>query len=76
MDGLRFWNMAEMRYFLRYINKRIKTPLITEELWEEAKHTTFSTYGDKECVVDSGQNDGGVAGIGKVIRCPSENLPL
>lgn len=44
MDGLRFWNMAEMRYFLRYINKRIKTPLITEELWEEAKHTTFSTY--------------------------------
>ena len=44
MDGLRFWNMAEMRYFLRYINKRIKTPLITEELWKEAKHTTFSTY--------------------------------
>ena len=44
MDGLRFWNMAEMRYFLRYINKRIKTPLITEELWEEAKHTTFFTY--------------------------------
>ena len=44
MDGLRFWNMAEMRYFLRYINKRIKTPLITEELWEEAKHNTFSTY--------------------------------
>ena len=44
MDDLRFWNMAEMRYFLRYINKRIKTPLITEELWEEAKHNTFSTY--------------------------------
>ncbi len=44
MDGLRFWNMAEIRYFLRYINKRIKTPLITEELWEEAKHNTFSTY--------------------------------
>ena len=34
MDGLRFWNMAEMRFFLRYINKRINTPLITEELWE------------------------------------------
>ena len=24
MDGLRFWNMAEMRYFLKYIDKRIK----------------------------------------------------
>ena len=44
MDGLRFWNMAEMRYFLRYIDKRVKTPLITEELWEETKHVTFSTY--------------------------------
>ena len=44
MDGLRFWNMAEMRYLLRYIDKRIKTPLITEELWEEAKHATFSFY--------------------------------
>ena len=44
MDGLRFWNMAEMRYFLRYIDKRIETPLITEELWEEAKHATFSIY--------------------------------
>ena len=44
MDGLRFWNMAEMRYFLRYLDKRIKTPLITEELWEEAKHATFSIY--------------------------------
>ena len=44
MDGLRFWNMAEMRYLLRYIDKRIKTPIITEELWEEAKHATYSTY--------------------------------
>lgn len=44
MDGLRFWNMAEMRFFLRYINKRINTPLITEELWEEAKCATFSAY--------------------------------
>ena len=44
MDGLRFWNMAEMRYFLKYIGKRIKTPLITEELWEEAQRATFSAY--------------------------------
>ena len=44
MDGLRFCNMAEMRYFLKYIDKRIKTPLITEDLWEEAKQRTFSTY--------------------------------
>jgi len=44
MDGLRFWNMAEMRYFLKYIDKRAETPLIPEELWEEAKRATDSNY--------------------------------
>lgn len=44
MDGFRFWNIAEMRYFLKYIGRKIKTPLITEDLWEETKHATFSTY--------------------------------
>lgn len=44
MDGLRFWNMAEVRYFLKYINTRIKAPLIPDALWEEAKQATCSTY--------------------------------
>lgn len=44
MDDFRFGNMAEVRYFLRYIDKRMKTPLIPEELWENAKHTLFSVY--------------------------------
>ena len=44
MEGLRFWNIAEMRFFLKYIEKRAKTPLIQEELWEGAKHATFSAY--------------------------------
>ncbi len=51
MDGLRFWNIAEMRYFLRYIDKRIKTPLVTEELWEEAKHATSSIYGRSQSLI-------------------------
>ena len=51
MDGFLFWNMAEMRYFLRYIGKRIKTPLIPEELWERAKHATFSVYDRSLCLV-------------------------
>ncbi len=44
MDGLRFWNVAEIRYFLKYIDTRVKTPLIPEELWEKAKCATFSAY--------------------------------
>ncbi|MDE6159646.1 MAG: RecQ family ATP-dependent DNA helicase [Bacteroidaceae bacterium] len=51
MEGIRFLNMMEMRYFLKYIDKRIKTPLITEELWEEAKHVTFSTYSGSLSIV-------------------------
>ncbi len=44
MEGLRFWNISEIRYFLRYIDKRVNTPLISDDLWDEAKRTTFSTY--------------------------------
>ena len=48
MDGFRFWNLAEIRYFLSYMDKRVSTPLIPEELWREAKDTTFSTYGKSQ----------------------------
>lgn len=44
MEGLLFWNMAEMRYFLKYVGKRVSTPLIPDELWEEAKSATFTAY--------------------------------
>lgn len=44
MGGLRFWNLIEMRYFLKYIDTRIKTPLITDELWAEAKQAIASVY--------------------------------
>ena len=42
--GMRFWNLAEMRYFLKYIDQRIGTPFISDELWEGAKHATFAKY--------------------------------
>ncbi len=44
IEGFRFWNVLEMRYFIRYIDQRIKTPLITDELWNEARNATFSFY--------------------------------
>ena len=43
-DEFRFWNLAEMRYFLKQITQQKNTPLIPEELWEHAKHATFSAY--------------------------------
>lgn len=44
MDGFAFWNLAEMRYFLKCINKGQQTPIIPQHLWEEAKSSTFSLY--------------------------------
>ena len=44
MEGFRFCNMAEIRYLLRYIDKRVNTPLIPEEVWSEAKQATYTTY--------------------------------
>jgi len=47
MDGLRFWNLAETRYFLKHIDQGIqvsKSPIITDEQWEDAKKKTFLKY--------------------------------
>ena len=51
MDGIRFWNVAEMRYFLKYIDHRVKTPLITDDVWEAAKQSTFTQYVDSDSLV-------------------------
>ncbi|MDE7379344.1 MAG: RecQ family ATP-dependent DNA helicase [Paraprevotella sp.] len=48
MDGFRFWNMAEVRMFLKYIDAKTHTPIITDEVWKEAKHKTFAKYSTSE----------------------------
>lgn len=47
MDGLRFWNLAEVRYFLKKIDqgiKETKSPIIPDDIWEVAKHQTYQKY--------------------------------
>ena len=44
MDGFRFWNMAEVRMFLKLIEKDNHTPLIADGVWEKAKQNTFNQY--------------------------------
>ena len=55
MDGLRFWNLAEVRMFLKLINSGTTTPVIPNEIWEKAKqkllpcmpiHQAFITCND------------------------------
>lgn len=56
MEDVRFWNIAEMRYFLRQLERHQTGPLVSEESWSYAKQKTFSTY------------DGSMA-LGYVKRC-------
>lgn len=51
MDGLRFCNLAEIRFFQKYLGKRIESPLIPDELWEEAKTATYSYYDKSQSIV-------------------------
>lgn len=44
MDGFRFWNMAEVRFFLKYVERDTHTPIVTDEVWNEAKRKTFQAY--------------------------------
>ncbi len=44
MDGLSFYNMAEVRYFLKQLDKRLTTTHIPDELWENAKQKTYDAY--------------------------------
>ncbi len=48
MDGFRFWNTAETRFFLKLIENKTSTPLVADEVWEEAKNKTFQTYSTSE----------------------------
>ena len=51
LDGFRFCNLAEMRYLLRYLEKKATSPLISNELWEEAKNATFAKYKTSDSIV-------------------------
>lgn len=50
MEGFRFSNLAEVKYLLKYIAKRVTTPLIPDDIWEEAKRATFNTYDGSQCL--------------------------
>lgn len=50
MEGFRFSNLAEVKYLLKYFSKRVSTPLIPEEVWEEAKRSTFAFYDNSQCL--------------------------
>ena len=43
-DGFHFGALAEVRYFMRFIDAGVSTPVIPDEVWAMAKSRTYSRY--------------------------------
>lgn len=51
MDGFRFYNLAEVRFFLKCIDSKLGTvPVISNEIWNGAKKELENVYGDSKCL--------------------------
>ena len=48
MGGFRFCNLAEVRYFLKHLDRNEIS--ISKEKWQEAKQRTFETYASSTCL--------------------------
>lgn len=48
MDGFRFSDLAEIRYFKKVIDCNQKSPIISDEAWKKAKESVLSQYGDSD----------------------------
>ncbi|MBR4837715.1 MAG: RecQ family ATP-dependent DNA helicase [Bacteroidales bacterium] len=50
VDGFRFGDLAEIRYFQKLIDNGLQTPIISQERWNEAKNKTLTNYQSSSCV--------------------------
>lgn len=48
-DGFQMYNLSEIRYFLKQVDKDLKTPVISERLWNTAKERLERFYGKSSC---------------------------
>ncbi len=49
-EGFRFCNLAEVRFFLKNIDSKLQSPVINDELWENAKQRTLEVYKTSSCI--------------------------
>lgn len=50
LDGFRFWSVAEVRYMLKALKRKVKTRFIADAEWEAAKGETFKAYDGSCCL--------------------------
>jgi len=49
-EGFRFSNLAEVRFFIKTIEKNSNSPIIKDEIWELAKEKTLTNYATSTCI--------------------------
>lgn len=49
-DGFRLFNLSEIRCFIKEIDKLLKSPVISDDIWNHAKDKLNEVYGDSNCI--------------------------
>ena len=50
LDGFRLYDLLEIRIFLHAIDRSLHSPVISDEIWENAKKTLFHEYHSSACI--------------------------
>ena len=50
LDGLRLYNLLEIRVFLKAIDRNLHSPVISDEIWKNAKKELFGNYQNSACL--------------------------
>ena len=50
LEGFQFYDLAEIRYFLKQVSTHPDVPVISESEWNAAKERTLEVYGESICL--------------------------
>lgn len=50
LDGFKLYNLLEVRVFLNAIDRNLHSPVISDNIWKNAKNELFSNYYSSSCV--------------------------
>ena len=50
LDGFKLRNLAEIRFFLKMIDRKLQSAVISSEIWEDAKHSLNEYFRESECL--------------------------
>lgn len=48
-DGFKLYNLLEIRYFLKLIDKNLHSPVISDDIWNNAKSLLFNKFKNSSC---------------------------